>query len=137
MTTSALQPSPTLVRSRPATIALWILQILLAGAFLGAGSAKLAGAAPMVAIYETIGVGQWFRYVTGLFEIGGAIALLTPRLSALAAVWLICIMAGAIMTHVVILHNSPMLAIILMTGLVIVAYVRRRELAAKVAAFRA
>ncbi len=46
-------------------------------------------------------------------------------------------MAGAIVTHVVILHNSPMLAIILMTGLVIVAYVRRRELAAKVAASRA
>ena len=137
MSTSASQPSPTVVRSRPATIALWVLQVLLAVAFLGAGGAKLAGAAPMVAVYEAIGVGQWFRYLTGVFEIGGAIALLTPRLSVLATVWLMCILVGAISTHVIILHNSPFLAVVLLTGLIIVAYVRRRELAAKVAAFKA
>ena len=137
MSTSTLQPSPTLVRSRPATIALWILQILLAGTVLGAGGAKLAGAAKMVAMYDAIGVGQWFRFVTGIFEIGGAIALLTPRLSALAAVWVMCIMVGAIITHLAILHSSPMLAIVLLTGLGIVAYARRRELAATVAAIQA
>jgi putative oxidoreductase len=136
MSISALLPSPTFVRSRPATIALWILQILLAGAFLGAGGAKLAGAAKMVAMYEAIGVGQWFRYVTGVFEIGGAIALLRPRLSALAAVWLMCIMVGAIITHLIILHSSPIVPLVLLIGLAIVAYVRRRELAAKVTALR-
>ena len=136
MSPSALQPSLTLVRSRPATIALWILQILLAGVFLAAGGAKLAGAAPMVAMYEAIGVGQWFRYVTGVFEFGGAIALLTPRLSVLVAPWLMCIMVGAIITHLTILHNSPVGPIVLLTGLGIVAYARRREMAAKVAAFR-
>ena len=136
MLTSELQPSPTSVRSRSATIALWILQVVLAAAFLVAGGAKLAGAAPMVAVYETIGVGQWFRYVTGIFEIGGAIALLTPRLSALAALWLMCIMVGAIITHVAILHTSPVGPIGLLIGLGIVAYVRRRELAAKMAALR-
>ena len=136
MLTSELQPSPTSVRSRAATIALWILQVVLAAAFLVAGGAKLAGAAPMVAVYETIGVGQWFRYVTGIFEIGGAIALLTPRLSALAALWLMSIMVGAIITHVAILHTSPVGPIGLLIGLGIVAYVRRRELAAKMAALR-
>ena len=137
MSSPAVQPSSTLVRSRPATIALWILQILLAAVFLGAGGAKLAGAAPMVAIYQAIGVGQWFRYVTGALEVSGAIALLTPRLAALAAVWLMGIMAGAIITHLTILHSSPMLAIILLIGLCIVTYVRRRELVARVGALRA
>ncbi len=136
MSISALLPSPSFVRSRPATIALWMLQVVLAAAFLAAGGAKLAGAAPLVAVYETIGVGQWFRYVTGIFEIGGAIALLTPRLSALAAPWLMCIMVGAIITHVAILHDAPVLPIGLLIGLGIVAYVRRRELAAKVTALR-
>ena len=100
MSESALQPAP-IVRSRPAIIALWLLQIVLAAAFLGAGSAKLAGAAPMVAMYEAIGVGQWFRYVTSIFEIGGAIGLLMPSAAALAAPWLMCIMAGAIITHLI------------------------------------
>lgn len=137
MSVSALQPTPVVIRSRPANVALWVLQVLLAAAFLGAGGAKLAGAAPMVAMYEAIGVGQWFRYVTGVFEIGGAIALLVPRGAALAAVWLSCIMVGAIITHLAVLHNSPIGPVVLLIGLGIVAYVRRSELAARVAAFRA
>ena len=48
-----------------------------------------------------------------------------------------CIMVGAIATHLTILHSSPMLAIVLLTGLGIVAYARRRELAATVAAIQA
>ena len=136
MSESALQPAP-IVRSRPATIALWLLQILLAAAFLGAGSAKLAGAAPMVAMYQAIGVGQWFRYVTGIFEIGGAIGLLMPSAAALAAPWLVCIMAGAIITHLIVLHNSPIGPVVLLIGLSIVAYARRREIATRVASFRA
>jgi putative oxidoreductase len=32
----------------------------------------------MVQTFEAVGVGQWFRYVTGIIEIGGA-ALLWAR----------------------------------------------------------
>ena len=137
MSASALPSAPRAVRSRPATVALWVLQILLAAAFLGAGGAKLSGAAPMVARYETIGVGQWFRYVTGIFEVGGAIALLIPKTSALAAPWLMCIMVGAIITHLAILHNPPTGPVVLLIALGIVACVRRDELAARFTALRA
>ena len=80
---------------------------------------------------------QWFRYVTGIFEIAGAIGLLIPSAAALAAPWLMCIMAGAIITHLTILHNPPTGPVVLLIGLSIVTYVRRRELAAKLAKFRA
>ena len=133
MSISAVPPATRLARSRPATIALWILQVLLAVVFLAAGAAKLTGAAPMVAMYDVIGVGQWFRYVTGGFEVGGAIALLTPRFCALAAPWLMCIMVGAITTHLAILQNSPIGPIVLLAGLGVITYVRRHELTARVA----
>lgn len=47
--------------SRAINITLWVLQALLAAAFVAAGGAKLAGVPQMVALYEQIGVGQWFR----------------------------------------------------------------------------
>ena len=46
--------------------ALLAIKALLTLAFGAAGLAKLAGAEMMVATFETIGWGQWFRYVTGL-----------------------------------------------------------------------
>jgi hypothetical protein len=46
-----------------------IVCVLLAVAFVVAGGAKLAGAPPMVAIFESIGVGQWFRLLTGVLPI--------------------------------------------------------------------
>jgi len=39
-------------------ITLWIMKILAAGMFLLAGGLKLAGAAPMVAMFEQIAIGQ-------------------------------------------------------------------------------
>ena len=43
---------------------LMAIRIILALAFFGAGAAKLAGVEMMVATYETIGIGQWFRYLS-------------------------------------------------------------------------
>jgi hypothetical protein len=60
-------------------ITLWILFGLVALLFIGAGGAKLAGAAVMVELFAKIGLGQWFRYFTGLLEVAAAIGLLIPR----------------------------------------------------------
>ena len=54
------------------------LRALLTLVFLGAGGAKLAGVEMMVETYNTIGLGQWFRYLTGIIEVGGVV-LLWPR----------------------------------------------------------
>ena len=63
----------------------WTVRVLLAMAFGAAGAAKLAGAAPMVQIFDLIGIGQWFRYVTGIVEVAGAILLLVPAPASSAA----------------------------------------------------
>ena len=54
-------------------ITLWTLQVLVALAFVGAAAGKLLGSADMIALFDAVGVGQWFRYVTGLLELLGAL----------------------------------------------------------------
>src|SRR5713226_8145419 len=103
ITTSALPAAP--VRGR--LITLWILSGLVALAFLGADGAKLAGAAAMVELFDKVGLGQWFRYLTGLLEVAGGIGLLIPRYAFYAAVLLVIVMIGAIITHVAVVGGSP------------------------------
>ena len=50
---------------KASNIALWTLQVLVALAFVAAGSGKLLGSADMIALFDAVGIGQWFRYVTG------------------------------------------------------------------------
>ncbi len=86
---------------------------LLTLAFTAAGLVKLAGVEMMVQTYDAVGVGQWFRYVTGLIEVGGAILLWIPGRQLLGAGLLFCTMVGATLAHLLILGPSAMPAIIL------------------------
>jgi putative oxidoreductase len=104
--------------------ALWVLQALLAIMFAMAGFAKVGGDAAMVEMFATIGIGQWFRYVVGALEIAGAVGVLVSRLSGLAALGLLCLMAGAILTNVLVLGTSPLLPIVLMLVSALVAWGR-------------
>jgi putative oxidoreductase len=127
---AALTSEPIAVRSRAGTVVRWILQILLAVVFLGAGGAKLAGAAPMVQMYDLIGFGQWFRYATGFIEVGSAILLLVPSLAALGAVLLACTMVGAIIAHYTVLHMPATGPIVLLCLAGVIAWLRRADLVA-------
>ena len=108
-------------------VALWILQIAAAGMFLMVGLLKLSGDAELVGLFEAIGVGQWFRYLTGALEVGGAVLLLIPRTSGLGALMLVGVMAGAVITHVFIVGGSPLMAIILLVVTGLVAWGRRQR----------
>ena len=119
---------PPIRRSRTGLIAVWGLQIGLATLFLFAGGSKLAGAPAMVALFDAIGIGQWFRYVTGLIEVASAIVLLIPALAAFAALLLASTMVGAIATHLFIVGGSPALPGLLLLGLLAVAWGRRHQL---------
>ena len=107
-------------------VGLWILQIGAAGMFLMAGSFKLSGDPRMVGLFDAIGFGQWFRYVTGSLEILGAVLLLVPRLSGLGALLLVGVMLGAVTTHFFI-GGSPLGAIILLIVTSVVAWGRRQR----------
>lgn len=103
---------PSASRRRALNIALWVLQVLLALAFAATGLSKILGQAAMVDMFANIGIGQWFRFVVGVLEVAGAAGLLIPRLCGLAALGLICVMVGAILTNVVILGSSIVLPLI-------------------------
>ena len=108
-------------------ITLWALSSLVALVFIGGGGAKLAGAAVMVDMFSKVGLGQWFRYLTGLLEVAGGIGLLTSRHAFSAAVLLAIVMVGAIITHVTILGGSPVPALVLLVLSGIIAYLRKPE----------
>jgi uncharacterized membrane protein len=116
--------STTATRRRTLSIALWALQALLALMFAMAGFAKVLGDPAMVEMFATIGIGQWFRYLVGALELAGAVGVLIPRLSGLAALGLISLMAGATATNVLVLGTSPLLPIALLLVSALVAWGR-------------
>lgn len=105
--------------------ALWVVQVLTAGMFFLAGGSKLASAPAMVALFDAIGVGQWFRFATGALEVTGAVALLVPALSGLGALLLAGVMTGAIATHLFVVGGNPTAPLVLLIATSIIAYGRR------------
>ncbi len=124
-------PAPSPV-STGARILDWPLRILLALAFIAAGGAKLAGAPPMVAIFDQIGIGQWFRLLTGALEIAGGLLALAPRTSIWGALLLACVMVGALFTHLVLIGGNPLPALVLLVLTASVLWLRRAQFAAAV-----
>ena len=108
-------------------VLLWVLQIAAAGMFLMVGFLKLSGNAQLVGLFQAIGLGQWFRYLTGTLEVVGAFLLLIPRTSGLGALMLVGVMTGAVMTHLFIVGGSPLTAIILLVVTGVVAWGRRQR----------
>jgi putative oxidoreductase len=118
------QNAPVAGRGRFLNIALWALQALLALQFAMAGSVKVIGDPAMVEMFATIGIGQWFRYFVGALELAGAVGVLIPRLSGLAALGLVCLMVGATLTNLFVLGTSPLLTVGLLVVSALVAWGR-------------
>jgi putative oxidoreductase len=103
----------------------WTLQALAAALFLLAGTSKLAGASSMVQMFGVIGIGQWFRYVTGTIEVVGAVLLFVPSLAMFAALALAATMVGAVITHLFIVGGNPAVAILLLAATTTIAWAKR------------
>jgi putative oxidoreductase len=129
MATSS-SPARSVKPSRALSIALWIAQVLCAAMFLFAGGPKLAGHPQMVETFDVIGFGQWFRYFTAALEVLGGIALLVPATAPFAAIVLACVMAGAVLTHLVLIPGSIVPALVLMVLCLFIAWGRRARVQA-------
>jgi putative oxidoreductase len=107
----------------------WILSVLLALIFLYAGGVKLAGAPAMIQEFDRIGIGQWFRYVTGLLEVSGAIGLLMPKFRLWATLQIAAVMIGATAVNLFILHLPALARVtgVLMALAFLVAWLCRPE----------
>jgi uncharacterized membrane protein YphA (DoxX/SURF4 family) len=106
----------------------WTLRILGAAAFLAAGVAKVAGVPMMVEVFDHIGIGQWFRLMTGLIEVIGAVALLVPATAAIGGAFLSLMMLVAAGVHLFVIGGSPVPALVLMVITGAVAWIHRARL---------
>ena len=107
------------------SIVLWILQIFGAAMFLMAGVPKLTGSEQAVQAFQMIGLGQWFRYLTGVLEVVGAVALLIPPTAVLGALLLAVVMVGAVIVHLFVIGGSPAMAVVLLLVMGFIAWGRR------------
>ena len=113
---------------RASLIALWLTQVALAVMFLMAGGSKLAGVPAMVSLFGALGLGQWFRYVTGVIEVTAGIALLIPFVAIFGAILLLPTMLAAILINLFIVPASPVMPLLLLLGAAAVAWARRHQL---------
>jgi hypothetical protein len=80
----------------------------------------------MVGLFDAIGVGQWFRYVTGVVELTGAALILILKTRVIgAAGTMLC----AIAAHLFVLHSAPTAPVVLLALVSFVLWGRRAELA--------
>lgn len=110
---------------RAANIALWVLQVFTAVTILGAGWSTLTGAAQAMAVFDALGAGDWFRYLTGALQVAGALGLLIPRLAGLSALALAGLWLGAIATHLFLIGGNPAAAVVFFILSAAIAWGRR------------
>jgi len=102
----------------------WALQVLTGLFFFVFGANKFdsgsafwtsifgkAGAHFWLEVFARIGIGQWFRYFTGGLEMLCGLLLFVPRTAGVAAALLACTMVGAILTHLLVLHDGDALVV--------------------------
>lgn len=119
MTASEIMTIAPAKRPGAVNVTLWVAQVLLAAAFAFVAAPKLLGDPAAVASFKAIGFGQWFRYLTGACELAGAIGLLIPRLSGLAAIGLVGLMVGATLTNLFLLPGmAPVAVVTVLLGIV-------------------
>ncbi|MGR9448333.1 DoxX family protein [Rhizobium leguminosarum] len=128
--------SPLISPSKAVRVASWALRLLSAAVFLAAGGAKIAGVPMMVAIFDQVGFGQWFRVLTGIVEVGGAIALLVTASTAFGALTLAVTMVFAVLTHLFLIGGNPLPAVVLLAMTGTVAWLHRRSFAVILDALR-
>jgi len=110
-------------------LAAWLPRVAVALVFLSVGSEKFGSHGPWIRVFARIGFGDWFRYLTGVMQVGGALLLLVPPLVTFGTIVLGCTMVGAIIANIFILHTG-LAAIIPSLLLAAVAFVGWRSVAA-------
>ena len=66
---------------------------------------KLVGS-NWIGLFAAIGLGQWFRYFTGAFQLAGALLLLVPRTARLGGALIGGTMVGAMFFHLAVLDTG-------------------------------
>jgi uncharacterized membrane protein YphA (DoxX/SURF4 family) len=85
----------------------WVLRGGVALAFLLFGLDKFPSGPneQWVRFFDQVGVGQWFRYCTGIVEIAGALLILIPKSARIGLLLLAATMAVASLIHIFVIHH--------------------------------
>jgi uncharacterized membrane protein YphA (DoxX/SURF4 family) len=81
-------------------IGLWLPVILLVLIFVPQGWSKFSDDSGWARAFRHWGYPDWFRVLIGVMELSGIALLLLGRTAAFGALILICVMLGAMATHV-------------------------------------
>ena len=90
----------------------WLALALLAIPVAGSGIGKLAGVPALHDPFALMGFPGWLGYFVGVVEVAGAVGVLIPTVSALAALLLVPVLAGALAFHLLWEVPSPIPALI-------------------------
>lgn len=127
MTTTTVSAATT-ATARPGkalNITLWTVQSVLAAFYVFAGLPKVMGDPMTAQMMESLGFSNWVGYFIGAAELAGAVGLLIPRLTGLAATGLALLMVGATVTNIVIMPAGAVMTVVLAAIFGYIAYARR------------
>ena len=94
--------------------------------FVVAALGKFGGDPMVVATLDRIGFGDWFRYLLGVLEILGAVALFVPRLAGLKRLAFV-VVVGAVVVTVAVAGGSVVLPLALLILSAVIAWGRWRS----------
>jgi hypothetical protein len=96
--------------SRSQTVVSWLLQLAVAGILLQTLFFKFTGAEESVYIFSAVGrflniagVEPWGRIGSGVLELIASLLLIAPATASIGAILTMGVMAGAILSHLVVL----------------------------------
>lgn len=115
-------------RTRPRVkLGQWIIRAAVAFVFVSSGLEKfsIGPAAEWIRMFARIGLGDWFRYLTGAMEIAGGLLLVIPFTTRVGVVLLVTCMVGAIVCHLSVLGDP--LSSIINVGLIVAILAAGRQ----------
>jgi putative oxidoreductase len=107
----------------------WVLRVLIGLIFTGIGIEKLTGTMGTIPFFDAIGWGQWFRYVSGAFDLAGGLLTFFPQWTPLGALIITCTVGlGTYLCYAKALFNPifPLVMTLLAASLVWLSW-RRQE----------
>ena len=81
----------------------WLFRIVASIIMLQTLYFKFSGAEESVYIFTALGIEPWGRFVTGSFELIASILILYPLSTGMGALLGMCLMLGAIFSHITVL----------------------------------
>jgi uncharacterized membrane protein YphA (DoxX/SURF4 family) len=104
-----------------------VLRLAACGVFLGVGVTKFESQSMWVGLFAQIGLGDWFRYLTGTLQVIGGLLFLIPKATYPAAILTGGTMVGAVAVHLFVLPTGIGGAIIPLALLLFILVVALRR----------